>query len=72
MDAPSQRPDEPVTAGAPFGPGAGPSFGQQAPMSPQTAERMRAYLPVLILLASSDEADPATKQYVRQLRGELG
>lgn len=69
--APSERPDEPITAGAPFGAGPGPSFGQ-APMSPQTAERLRSYLPALILAASSEDADPATKQYVRQLRGELG
>jgi hypothetical protein len=29
--SPSQRPDEPVTAGAPFGPGAGPSMPMQQP-----------------------------------------
>ena len=33
---------------------------------------LSSYLPVFILLASSPDADPATKQYVRQLRGELG
>jgi len=27
--SPTQRPDEPITAGAPFGPGAGPSGSQQ-------------------------------------------
>lgn len=29
--SPTQRPDEPVTAGAPFGPGAGPAMNQQVP-----------------------------------------
>lgn len=68
---PSQRPDEPLTAGAPFGEGPGPSFGQGT-MDPETARRLKSYLPVLVLLASSEDASPATKQYVRQLRGELG
>lgn len=70
--APSTRPDEPISAGAPFGPGAGPSFGTGLPMAEETAERLRSYMPVLIVLASQDNVDPATKQFVRQLRGELG
>lgn len=71
--APSQRPDEPITAGMPYGPGAGSTrVPGQKPMSPETAKRLRSYLPVFILLASSPDADPETKQYVRQLRGELG
>ena len=32
--APTQRPDEPVTAGAPFGPGAGPAARIQEPAGP--------------------------------------
>ena len=31
--APTERPDEPITAGAPFGPGPGPSVGGPAPAS---------------------------------------
>ena len=34
--APTERPDEPVTAGAPFGPGPGPVFS--APMQPQKTQ----------------------------------
>jgi len=75
MGAPSQRPDEDIMAGMSGGPGAGPSV-LPAPnlggMEPQDADRLRNALPVLILLASSPDASPATKQYVRQLRGELG
>lgn len=37
--APTQRPDEPVTAGAPFGPGVGPS-----PMRPIVPQRARPTL----------------------------
>jgi len=71
FDAPSQRPEEPIHAGLPVGPGAG---GPQpvAGLTPQQAERLRSYLPVLVLLASQDDTDPATKRFVRQLRGELG
>jgi hypothetical protein len=69
--APTNNPDEPITAGAPGGPGPGPSLGPGG-MTEKTASRLRSYLPVFVLLASSPDADPATKQYVRQLRGELG
>lgn len=72
FDAPSERPDEPISAGAPFGAGPGPSTAGPGGLAPETANRLRSYLPVFILLASSPDADPQTKQYVRQLRGELG
>lgn len=73
MGAPSERPEEPITAGMPFGPGAGSTQASLvAGMTPEQAERMRSYLPVLVLLASQDNADPQTKKFVRQLRGELG
>lgn len=72
MDALTQRPEEPVQAGMPMGPGAGgPDMGPGG-LTPQQAERLRSYLPVLVLLASQDDTDPATKRFVRQLRGELG
>lgn len=70
--APSERANEPITAGAPFGEGPGASFGVGPTMDPKTAERLKSYLPVLILAASSEDADSATKQFVRQLRAELG
>ena len=72
LDAESQRPGEPIEAGMSGGPGAGPSLPPTAAMAEQTAERLKSWLPVLIYMASSPDADPATKQYVRQLRGELG
>lgn len=41
--APTARPDEPVTAGAPFGPGSGPSpMGQQASSLQQSLRKMVA------------------------------
>jgi hypothetical protein len=42
--APTERPDEPITAGAPFGPGPGPA--QTAPMPGRTvAESIAKFLP---------------------------
>jgi hypothetical protein len=70
---PSQRPDEPVTSGLPLGPGGGSVTPQTlSGLSPDQADRLRSYLPVLVLLASQDDVDPQTKKFVRQLRGELG
>lgn len=71
--APSQRPDEPISAGMPGGLGAGPAMPTSQPtLTKEQADRLRSYLPVLVVLASRDDADPNTRQFVRQLRGELG
>lgn len=72
LGAESARPNEPITAGMPLGPGGGPALPPPGGLTQQSAERLRSYLPVLIFLASSPDADPTTKQFVRQLRGELG
>jgi hypothetical protein len=44
MFSPTQRPDEPITAGAPFGPGPGPSMGArpQVPTRSVSASLMKA------------------------------
>lgn len=73
MDADSQYPDMPIEAGLSGGQGAGPSLVPgQTPLTADQRARLRAYLPVLVVLASRDDADPNTKQLVRQLRGDLG
>jgi hypothetical protein len=73
MGAPTQMPDQPITAGLPMGPGAGSTMAPQQPsLSPQDAKRLQAYIPTLVLLASQEDASPATRQFVRQLRAELG
>lgn len=73
MDAPTQNPNEPVTAGLPMGPGAGSTQSPTPPsISPEQAKRLQAYIPTLVLLASQEDASPATRQFVRQLRAELG
>lgn len=71
MGAPSARPDEPITSGLSGGPGAGPALPQPGKMDPQTADKMKSYLPVLIALASQPDVDPATRAYVANLRAEI-
>lgn len=73
MGAPTQNPDEPITAGMPMGAGPGSTMPPTQPtLSPEDAKRLQAYIPTLVLLASREDASPATRQFVRQLRAELG
>lgn len=73
MDAPTQLPGQPITAGLSGGPGAGPALPEApAPLSEQQRERLRKFMPVLVVLASRDDADANTRRLVRQLRAELG
>lgn len=73
LNAESQFPDQPVTAGLSGGPGGGPMVpNRPSPLTPEQRDRLRSYLPALVLLASRDDSDANTRQLVRQLRGELG
>jgi hypothetical protein len=73
LDADTQRPMEDIMAGVSGGPGAGPSVpGMPSPLTDEQRERLRRFLPVLVVLASRDDADPNTRRLVRQLRAELG
>ncbi len=73
--APSMRPDEPVTAGSPLGPGPGlESLGltdPEAELDQADLQRLRAYLPYLEWMASLPGAAPGTRQYVRKVKGLL-
>ena len=76
LNAPSARPDEPITAGAAFGPGVGPDAAGIKQVGPtqiddQTRERLYGALPTLLWLASQPKASEQTKQFVRQLRADL-
>ena len=73
MGADSQRPMEDIFAGVSGGPGAGPSVaGMPSPLTDEQRARLRHFLPVLVILASRDDADPNTRRLVRQMRAELG
>lgn len=67
--APTERPEEPITAGAPFGPGPGPAQSMSlADESAQEAQMMRRYLPALESIANSPEGTPTFRRFVRFLR----
>lgn len=71
--AETQRPDEPITAGMPEGPGAGGTdYQPQLGLDEAKQAQLRSYLPVLINLASRPDADPSTRALVVRLRAELG
>lgn len=65
--APTQRPEEPVTAGAPFGPGAGPEPMQAAPGS-EDMQLLKSYLPDLETAANFTGAPRTFKMLVAYLR----
>lgn len=56
LNAPTQRPDEPVTAGAPVGPGPGPEVMGPA-MSPRTAQYQSASDLLSQIASTSDSPD---------------
>lgn len=67
LGAPSQRPDEPVTAGSPEGPGPG------APPTNTANEYayLKAYLPVLTAVANGPQGSPSLRKAVRYLKGGI-
>lgn len=76
LDAPSARPGEPVTAGADLGAGisaaaAGITSTSATQIDDATRERLLGALPVLMFLASQPKASEQTRQFVRQIRGDL-
>ena len=71
--APSERPDEPVTAGLAMGEGPGPEvLGINNNLDTQEdKDRMLSYLPALEVVAASPNSSQAFRNYVRQLRANL-
>ena len=71
--APSSRPNEPVTHGAPVGAGAGPEalMMNQSVDTDSDKARMLSYLPALESAALSPTASQAFRNYVRVLRANL-
>ena len=66
LDAPTGRPAEPLTAGMNSVPNLQPSQ-----MDEGTRERMLSALPVLAWLASQPKASEQTRQFFRQIRGDI-
>lgn len=68
---PTDRPDEPVTAGSAYGDGPGPE-GLRDPATAQRdadVDRLRAYLPALEALVKRPNVSAETRNFVRRLRG---
>lgn len=70
LGAPTQNPDEPITAGAPFGPGPGPA-DPQAQADADTA-KLLPYLPMLERRAQSADASETLRNIVTYLKGFQG
>lgn len=69
LDAPSQRPNEPVTAGVPVGAGGGPELLGRLAQSEDGVEDLAMYLPMLEFIASQPGTSAQTRNFVRRLRG---
>lgn len=71
--APSQRPDEPITAGIPMGAGPGPeALGVNISQDTEAdRNRMISYLPALEAAASDPNSSQAFRNYVRMVRANL-
>ena len=69
----TKRPDEPVTAGANFGPGVGqPSQPNSSEMAVTDAQAIGKYLPDLMRMAEEENTPAAFKRFVRHLRNVQG
>ena len=69
FNAETQRPDEPVTAGAPVGPGPGPAAaGIQPSLETADFDNMRHLIPSLELIANQPNSNPTTRAFVRRLK----
>ena len=69
--SPTQRPDEPVTAGAPFGPGAGPSVRQQETLRELGINDARSIvesLPALEQAANSEFSTDSFRRFVQYVK----
>lgn len=72
LDAPTTRPDEPVTAGAAAGPGVGPEaigLGAKA-IESEDLDRLRRYLPALVEMANRPDSTASFRNYVRLIRAK--
>lgn len=73
LDAPSERPDEPLTSGSPVGPGPGPDvlsggFGTPQEANSDDMRDLKAYLPSMIRMADQPGVPKSFVRFVRYLR----
>lgn len=74
LGAPTQRPNEPVTAGSPSGPGPGKAALGIPSLPSQKANDFQAlsqYMPLMERYANSDLTSGTMKSFVRYLRSQI-
>lgn len=73
MNAPTQRPNEPVTSGLSLGPGVGPeAIPALTPAAPdEDVLKFAQYLPALELMTTLPNSSAAVRNLVRRLRGAV-
>ena len=72
LGAPSERPGEPVTAGAELGPGIGPQAAGIIDDEQGTIEQMRPLLRSMETIANLPSSTPQFRSFVRKLRAQAG
>jgi hypothetical protein len=72
LDAPSQRPEEPVTAGAALGPGIGPEAAGILDDEQGTIEQLKPLLRSMEAIANLPNSTPQYRSFVRKLRAQTG
>lgn len=73
FNAPTQRPDEPVTAGVDAGPGAGREMlGMKSPVDTQLEDlaKLNKYLPLMMQFADSPQSSGTMKAFIKYLRSQ--
>ena len=73
LDAPTDRPEEPLTTGIDMGDGSGSEvmYSNESTLNTEDRQRMVQALPTLAILAESPSASNAFRNYVRYLRSVL-
>ena len=74
LSQPSERPDEPFTAGEPIGPGPGPEAVSQPDRRPRANpnyERLHEYLPAIEFRASQEDSSYSLRSLAFRIRSSL-
>jgi len=73
LSEPTQRPDEPITAGLDMGPGPGSEtlMMNQAPDDNNFRANITAYIPVLSYVSGLPSTSPETRKAIRQIMDQL-
>ena len=71
FNRPTERPDEPITAGLSTGAGVGPEALNLRSAKDADLSTLAPYLPTLELLASQPNATVATRNLIRRIRGSM-